>query len=206
MPRWDSTPPTSLCEQCGAVVVQRRQRSGSTPNVKRFCSHACYADSKRRLDVETITDDDLRRLWSRIDRSAGDDACWIWHGAAKESGHGKLRWCGREQPVGRVVLELTTGEGHAGRGACHTCDNPPCANPKHLFWGTQKDNMQDCAAKGRTTIGERNARAKLTEDDVRQIRARRLAGESRKSIAEDYGIHPSAVTMIALRQRWKHVA
>ena len=66
---------------------------------------------------------------------------------------------------------------------CHTCDNPKCINPDHLFIGTQKDNMQDAHRKGRM-----KPHSKLTMEQVREIRKRRGLGESLKAIAKDYPV------------------
>lgn len=101
----------------------------------------------------------------------------------------------------------------------HRCDNPPCVNPAHLFLGTAQDNTLDSIAKGRAYVGqtgpsphrfshpagEQNYNAKLTSDNVLEIRRRRESGEPLKSIAEDFHISKGAVSGIALGRCWKHL-
>jgi hypothetical protein len=114
------------------------------------------------------------RFWSYVDKSAGPGECWPWIGSLTVNGYGQLYVNELKRPVvaSRVSLYLVTGEWP--EEACHKCDNPPCVNPAHLFDGTRKDNMQDCASKGRLVLpglkGIHAPGAKLTEDDVFHIR------------------------------------
>lgn len=88
----------------------------------------------------------------------------------------------------------------------HECDNPECCNPRHLLLGTNDDNMADMVAKGRAARrnqrGELNARARLTENDIRAIRA---DPRPNTHVAPDYGITHSMVSRIRLRKSWAHV-
>lgn len=88
----------------------------------------------------------------------------------------------------------------------HRCDNPPCINPDHLELGTNADNMRDMSTRGRSLRGEKNPKAKLTEDDVRTIR-RRYAEEgiSTTRLGDEYGISSPMVSYIVLRKNWSHV-
>ena len=114
----------------------------------------------------------------------------------------------------RVAWELAYGQVPNGLFVCHRCDNPPCVRPEHLFLGTARDNTQDAIAKGRfvfnlrpeTTRGEANGRAKITEDQVREIRKRRESGVGTGSLAKEYGLSRSFVQKIVRRERWSHVA
>lgn len=77
------------------------------------------------------------------------DTCWLWTGFVDAKGRGRFRFNGKSVSAHRVAYEIFVGEIPAGLKVCHTCDIPRCVRPKHLFLGTQKDNMADCKAKGR---------------------------------------------------------
>lgn len=111
-------------------------------------------------------------------------------------------------PVGahRIAYELCRGPIPAGLLVCHSCDNPACNNPNHLWAGTPADNMRDMVAKGRSARGVRNGRALLTEDQVRQIREHVAAGSSPGSVAMLYGVSRWTVREIAARRHWAHVS
>jgi hypothetical protein len=89
--------------------------------------------------------------------------------------------------------------------ACHTCDNPPCCNPAHIFPGTHLENSQDSVRKGRRPFGEAIPSARLTPDDVRAIRRALAAGESERKIASRFGVNKTAVHKISSGQTWGHV-
>lgn len=145
----------------------------------------------------------------RTDRSGGPDACWPWLGPRKESGYGRIRHRGRKVYVSHLVYELEYGSLPEGMCVLHTCDNPPCVNPKHLWAGTKADNNRDRMQKGRggNLAGENNGRAQLTEDQVRKIRHRySLGGVSQRRLAEEHGLTPPAIGYIVRREHWSHVA
>lgn len=82
------------------------------------------------------------RFWSKVDRASSDE-CWIWNGSTGERGYGRFWYEGRQRQAHHVAWLLTKGEIPEGLMACHTCDNPPCVNPGHIFWGTMSDNIVD---------------------------------------------------------------
>ena len=78
-----------------------------------------------------------------------ENGCWIWTRARTQRGYGQLWWRGQVRKATHLALEMIGVEVPKGMDACHSCDNPPCVNPAHLFVGTRKRNMQDAQAKGR---------------------------------------------------------
>ena len=147
------------------------------------------------------------RFWSKVDKSGGPDACWLWRGWIRADGYGDLH--AAKPTLGtrlthRVVWILTHGTLPAELKVCHKCDNPPCCNPSHLFLGTYQDNIADCVAKGRNrgACGERNPLAKLTWDIVALIRTRLANGDQQRRIAKDLGVSDTTIRNIAKGRTW----
>lgn len=91
-----------------------------------------------------------QRFWMRVDKR-GPDECWDWRGALGKRGYGSISVNGTSCHATHFALELDGRSRPSPRhGACHSCDRPSCVNPAHLWWGTQRDNLQDAAQKGRT--------------------------------------------------------
>jgi DNA invertase Pin-like site-specific DNA recombinase len=88
---------------------------------------------------------------------------------------------------------------------CHSCDNPKCVKPSHLFLGTQEDNLQDMKSKDRHLKGDRNAVSKLDDDKVRQIHLLSKQGLSQGKIAKTFGVGQSTVWKILQGERWNHI-
>jgi hypothetical protein len=143
------------------------------------------------------------RLWAKVNRG---DGCWEWRGWKDDKGYGYIQDGDRRRFTHRVSWELTNGPIAAGMFVCHHCDNPPCCRPDHLFLGTAQDNQTDMRIKGRSTRGERNARAKLTTADVVEIRRLLMAGLRNCDVAERFNIARSVITNISKRKSWRHVA
>jgi hypothetical protein len=132
--------------------------------------------------------------------------CWQWAGSSFRSGYGRFWTRGRAARAHRIAWELFTGQSLGNKHCLHTCDNPGCVNPKHLFLGSPKDNAEDREGKGRGNHGrgsEANA-AKLTEKQVKEIRAL-WPGMSRTKIARKFGISRGNVSWILSRVTWTHI-
>ena len=135
--------------------------------------------------------------------------CWLWTGYADPVGYGRIRDDGPKL-AHRVSWELHNGpipEGGGHHGVCvlHSCDQPFCVNPDHLFLGSNADNQADKAKKGRAVCGSKISLSKLTESDVSEIK--RLLSEGWKQIdcANLFGVSDSTVWCIKENRTWRHV-
>jgi len=145
----------------------------------------------------------LEKFWRRVDKSSG---CWIWTGPkGPEPGHnyGKLMWHNKYMRAHRVAYELMVGPIPEGLCVLHSCDNPLCVNPNHLFLGTQLDNIRDRDAKGRAPSVESCSHPKLTWAEVDDIRARYAKGSiTQRELASEHHVHISTISLIVRYLRW----
>lgn len=147
-------------------------------------------------------------FWSRcVPRPSG---CLEWQGSRNRDGYGRAPWGGSRVLAHRVAWTIAVGVIPAGMFVCHRCDNPPCCNPDHLFVGTNRDNMRDARAKGRTRNGglrgSRHGRARLTEADIPVILGSLASGVSRAALGRRYGVQYQTISKIAAGKIWRHVA
>lgn len=147
------------------------------------------------------------RFWAKV-RKGDDSQCWEWVGSRAKAGYGTFGLDRGTVTAHRFSWEMRNGPIPDGMFVCHRCDNRACVNPSHLFLGSAADNNTDMWTKGRASggsVGERNHRALLTDDDVRDIRRRADAGEGRRSIAATYGVHKDTVGAVITGKNWRHV-
>jgi hypothetical protein len=144
------------------------------------------------------------RFWPKVRKS---DTCWNWIASRTKLGYGQIYFkengVRRVLKASRVSWEIHHGPVQNNLHVCHTCDNPACVNPDHLFLGTPLDNALDKVAKGRARgpsvgCGIQNNK-KLSQEQVSAIRA---AIGSQKSIASRFGINQSQVSRIRNGKRW----
>jgi len=103
---------------------------------------------------EMISEKDEARLWAKVDRKSSDE-CWLWTAKARVHNRGRICVAGKEVFATHVALALDGRPRPQWLFACHTCDNPPCVNPAHLWWGTKKENAQDASQKKRLPLAQR---------------------------------------------------
>jgi hypothetical protein len=164
-----------------------------------------------------ISRKDAIRFWSKI--AVGSPlSCWIWTRGKLKTGYGAFHLLGTTGNVyaHRVAYELCFGKIPEGMDVCHSCDNPACCNPGHLWLGTHKDNMHDAFLKGRQRSdakrsnarrGEAHAKARFTESQVRDIRRRAVTGKwgIQTQMAREYGVNVSVIQRIISGETWAHV-
>lgn len=142
--------------------------------------------------------------------------CHVWTGFIRPDGYGHFRFRGKMQLVHRVAFFLAHGRWPEPCG-CHHCDNRACCNEAHIFEGSVASNNADMLAKGRHVCGmvvhpERAARgervhtAKLTAQQVRDIRANyALCRVTQRELAERFGVDSSTINRIVRGKRWRHI-
>jgi hypothetical protein len=178
----------------------------------------------------------LDQFHSKILKGAADE-CWPWLGHKDKKGYGRWMYTvSLNKRVSirphRMALFLASGTQPVGLLACHRCDNPPCCNPAHLFFGTSQDNMTDAANKGRMASGDKNimrrhpelshfngkknpqwivrgrrhGRAKLEAGDVIAIRASFTGKHGDLTrLGKQYGVSHRNILDIIKRKTWRHI-
>lgn len=156
-------------------------------------------DILKHPDIENI-----REQFASLVQHGEPDECWPWLGAVDPNNYG-LCFLGKTRDrAHRVAYALANGpigrwSAKRSLSICHECDNPICCNPKHLFEGTDADNVADMVAKGRIQRGEKHYAAKLTEAQVIAIRADR---RSDRLVALDYGVSKGTISSVRIPGSW----
>ena len=141
-----------------------------------------------------------KRFWSYVTKTSG---CWVWNGGLS-GGYGGFRVGEKEHRAHRLSFEMSKGKIPDGMCVCHTCDNPACVRPAHLFIGTHLENARDRVSKGRNRNqdGEKNNKAKLTEEKVRLIRSLYEKGYNQKMLASQFGVGQDNVSRVVNHKIW----
>lgn len=167
----------------------------------------------RGQTVLTLDSSDLARFWSNVDQSAGPDSCWPW--LAYSDRYGVFRLQRKLVKAHRVAYFLTFGS--TDLKVLHRCDNTLCCNPRHLFTGTQQDNIEDMRLKGRARNGRMAGTVfttrrgagfggKVTAAQVLEIRRLATEGVRRAEIAARFGLHPVYVSAVVTGRKWKDIS
>lgn len=145
----------------------------------------------------------LERFWTKVDKRGPDD-CWRWTAGLTRNGYGAFHGI-QGKTAHRMAYTVAFGAPAFGLHVLHKCDNRKCVNPAHLFLGTQTDNMTDMVAKQRQARGGAHSQAKLTEAQVRDMRALATAGVSHRDLAASFSVGRSYVSAVVTRARWSHL-
>lgn len=126
---------------------------------------------------------DYKNFWARADIQ-GDDDCWNWLEYKNNDGYGNYHIGKKIINAHRMAYTIIYGDIPNGQLVCHKCDNPSCINPKHLFLGTRKDNMQDASKKGRIVSN------RLNQEQIVRIKTSK---EKVKKLSQEFGVSGAAI-------------
>ena len=144
----------------------------------------------------------ITKILSNITKK--ENGCWEFNGRKNNGGYGSICFGGekikKDLMVHKLVYKHMKGDIPKGLCVCHSCDNPPCCNPEHLFLGTNEDNIKDSVSKNRHSMykkyGEKTPYHKLTSKQVEEILQ---DGRPYKEIIKDYGVVKSTISSIKNR-------
>jgi hypothetical protein len=149
------------------------------------------------------------RFWPKVDKRTPDE-CWEWKGSRNGRGYGKFGVQGHSRYAHRISYEISNGPIPEGMLVCHTCDNPSCVNPSHLFPGTPLLNVHDMVQKGRhrraNFEGKRRPNSKFTDEQVIEMRRRYRDGVSQASMAREFGVRKNTINSIITGKTYSHIA
>jgi hypothetical protein len=132
-------------------------------------------------------------FWKRVKKS---DGCWIWTGGRTKGNYGTISLRGKSIYAHRLSFIIHGNVLAPDLEICHTCDNNPCVHPEHLFQDTHKVNIQDMIKK------KGPPRAKATQAQVLEVRARFSNGEAIPDLAKIYGLDAQLIERIVTRKTW----
>ena len=154
----------------------------------------------RGRKAETVED----RFWASVDKS---DGCWEWTGAAVR-GYGQIGFGGKVEYTHRVSWVIHNGRISDNMDILHSCDNPGCVNPAHLFEGTHQDNMTDRDTKGRLNhrvmLGDEARYRKLNSKQVLSIRSL-YPKISQSELGRMFDVCSGTIFQIVHRRTWRHI-
>lgn len=142
------------------------------------------------------------RLWPKVLRG-GDDECWPFTGKRDPLGYGRID----NLLAHRVAFAVSKGIDLADLKLCvlHSCDNPPCCNPKHLHDGTRQQNSREAVERQRLRQGSKHPGAKLDEATVARMRQERAAGRSWSTLAAMFGLSRWGVRAVVAGVSWRRL-
>lgn len=209
----------SNCEVCKKEFGWYRSPKRSIP---KFCSHECRLKVGTgfrpggQIRIAELTDEEkLERLKKSFEKHViRQDGCWGWKGPIDHGGY----------PVMSCRRAIGSDRGHKASWiihhglipkrmhVCHSCDNPICTNPDHLWIGTFKENNDDKIAKGRGRYapppikkGSENASSRLNEDQVAEIKKLLNEGHSSYGIGKEFGVSKTTILRIKTGVNWSHI-
>lgn len=165
------------------------------------------------MPKDIIVNDARRRIAGNVEIDPVTQ-CWNWKGNPRENGYCRTSYKRVNWYIHRLSYAAFIGPIPNGNDVCHRCDNRRCCNPAHLFTGTREDNMKDCVAKGRVSKGERHSAlvsgdnsgvAKLTAENVRQLRKLAKDGASTGVLSAQFQCSQDNVRKILNNKTWRNI-
>ncbi|MDE2098337.1 MAG: hypothetical protein KGL39_13875 [Patescibacteria group bacterium] len=160
---------------------------------------------------------DAQTFWNRV-KKGSDVECWDWLGwksyGKRGGGYGRVDIFGFSGLYAHRVAYCLANPGRItldkqdGQLVLHTCDNQACCNPKHLYVGDHAQNMRDKVARGRQHkwgSGENSPRAKLTREQVIDMRQKHQSGMTVRQLAPLYGMSESGIKQVVYRKYYKDI-
>lgn len=195
----DSTTPTCSAQDCDRAVGPHGARGWCPKHYKRWKANGTV-DVTRFARRGATDEERLLKYLSTVDA----DSCWEWQGHRTRGGYGTVSGTSSPRVASRVAYETWIGPIPDGMVICHSCDNPPCCNPAHLFVGTSRENTEDMLNKRRGIHGERHHWHRLTDEEVHTIRFLANQGFQQRPIARMIGCSQSQVSNIVRRSQRAH--
>ena len=150
--------------------------------------------------ILALTETQKLNFWAKVNKT---DKCWVWAGYKDDKGYGRLTLNDDVYLAHRVSYFLKTG--HADKLILHDCNNSSCVNPSHLYEGTYQNNSDDILRAGNRQFGSDHHQSTLTDQDVLRIRYRLSRGDTCVSLASEYGVTHSCISLIKWRKTWRHI-
>jgi hypothetical protein len=133
-----------------------------------------------------------------------ENGCHLWTACTSQGGYGRFRYLGRIVKAHRYAAGMVDWPPEIVTR--HLCNVAACVNPEHLTFGSHADNMRDMVDAGRQAKGVDHGGAKLTEEQVLEIRRRYAAGGvTQRALGDEYGVDHSLISNIVRRKKWTHL-
>jgi len=224
-PRTDTTvTPAKATAPVGKSVGKQCRGCGETKPLSEFYRESSHADGHRSWCKSCDAERHAARQKNATEAGGGiyrpripfsrdtlpqlidvtGAGCWEWKLSRHADGYGNKKFRG-EVRAHRAVWVLLFGPIPDGQQVLHSCDNPACVNPAHLFLGTQPDNMADMKAKRRAAHGENSGVARLTDSIVRSSLSEYRAGASIASLARKHGVDDKTMWQAVKGRTWRHL-
>lgn len=194
------------CKRCKKeyyVVPSQKDRS-------KYCSMKCRMDSLNSFLIKNATNEEKKeRYISSFEKHVvRKNGCWEWTGFKNKLGYAIMTCNSKIGPskAHRGSWIIHNGSIPKGKIIRHLCNNPTCTNPEHLAVGTMKDNSRDCIESNRICRGEKSPFAKLTEENVVEIKKKlRKDKLTCKEISKEFNVSSACISAINVKRNWKHI-